>query len=133
MAFIRPFKAIRATRDKAHLLATRSYITYSNETLKKKLENNPYTFLHIINPDYKKKDKKTGAKKFKLVKQKLNEFLASGYLLQDKKTAFYLYQQIIDNQYKFIGLIAASSVKDYINGTIKIHESTLITRESWCI
>ena len=59
MATIRPFKAIRPPRDKAHLLASRSYVSYSDETLKEKLENNPYTFLHIINPEYKKKNKKS--------------------------------------------------------------------------
>ena len=58
MAKVRPFKTIRPTRDKAHLFATRSYLTYSEETLKEKIENNPYTFLQIINPEYKKEAKK---------------------------------------------------------------------------
>ena len=57
MAIVRPFKAIRPTRDKASLVASRSYLSYSEETLKEKLENNPFTFLHIINPDYKKEKK----------------------------------------------------------------------------
>ena len=53
MAIVRPFKAIRPTRDKVSLVASRSYLSYSDETLKEKLEHNPFTFLHIINPDYK--------------------------------------------------------------------------------
>ena len=52
MAIIRPFKAVRPTRDKASLVASRSYVTYSKSSLKDKLDTNPYTFLHIINPDY---------------------------------------------------------------------------------
>ena len=44
MANIRPFKAIRPNRDKVHLVASRSYLTYSQKTLEEKLENNPYTF-----------------------------------------------------------------------------------------
>ena len=55
MAIVRPFKAIRPTRDKANLVATRSYLSYSDETLKEKLEHNPFTFLHIINPNIKQK------------------------------------------------------------------------------
>ena len=55
MISIKPFKAIRPTRDKASLVASRSYLSYSEETLKEKLEHNPFTFLHIINPDYKNK------------------------------------------------------------------------------
>ena len=37
MATIRSFKAIRPTRDKAHLVASRSYLSYSDETLKENL------------------------------------------------------------------------------------------------
>ena len=52
MAKIVPFRAIRPSRDKVSLVASRSYLSYSKEILDEKLENNPYTFLHIINPDY---------------------------------------------------------------------------------
>ena len=55
MAKIRPFKAIRPTRDKASLFATRSYLTYSDETIAEKLNHNPYTFLHIIKPNHNQK------------------------------------------------------------------------------
>ena len=75
MAIVRPFKAIRPTRDKVSLVASRSYLSYSDETLKEKLEHNPFTFLHIINPDYKDKIKRNGIEKFKLVKNKFNEFI----------------------------------------------------------
>ena len=128
MATIRPFKAIRPPRDKAHLLASRSYVSYSDKTLKEKLENNPYTFLHIINPEYKKKNKKSGIEKYQLVKEKFEYFLKSGILIQDEKAAFYLYQQQ-KGKHTFQGIIAASNVQDYLNGSIKIHEHTLTERE----
>ena len=112
MANILPFKAIRPTRDKAHLIATRSYLTYSQEGLTEKLENNPYTFLHIINPDYKKHNKKR-KEKFKLVKNKFNEFIDKGYLVQDKKPCLYLYQQI-NETHTFLGVIAAISVYYFV-------------------
>ena len=128
MVKVRPFKAIRPTRDKAHLFATRSYLTYSKETLKEKLEHNPYTFLHIINPEYKKKDRKKGFEKFKLVKQKFEEFEKSGILKKEEKKIFYLYRQR-SRSYVFEGIIAACSVDDYINGIIKGHEHTITKRE----
>ena len=83
MAIVRPFKAIRPTRDKANLVASRSYLSYSDETLKEKLEHNPFTFLHIINPDYKDKIKLKGVKKFQLVKQKFKSFVADGFLKKE--------------------------------------------------
>ena len=128
MVKVRPFKAIRPTRDKAHLFATRSYLTYSKETLKEKLEHNPYTFLHIINPEYKKKDRKKGFEKFKLVKQKFEEFEKSGILKKEEKKIFYLYRQR-SRSYVFEGIFAACSVDDYINGIIKGHEHTITKRE----
>ena len=128
MATIRPFKAIRPPRDKAHLLTSRSYVSYSDKTLKEKLKNNPYTFLHIINPEYKKKNKKSGIEKYQLVKEKFEYFLKSGNLIQDEKAAFYLYQQQ-KGKHIFQGIIAASSVQDYLNGSIKIHEHTITERE----
>ncbi len=128
MVKVRPFKAIRPTKDKAHLFATRSYLTYSKETLKEKLEHNPYTFLHIINPEYKKKYQKEGLERFKLVKQKLKEFEKTGILKKEEKKIFYLYRQH-SQSHVFEGIIAACSVDDYINGIIKIHEHTITKRE----
>ncbi|OUV74749.1 MAG: hypothetical protein CBC83_03815 [Flavobacteriales bacterium TMED123] len=128
MAKVRPFKAIRPTRDKVHLFATRSYLTYSEETLKEKLENNPYTFLHIINPEHKKNKQKKGIKKYKLIKDKFNAFVKSGVLQKEEKKLFYLYRQQT-NSHIFEGIIAACCVDDYLDGTIKIHEHTITKRE----
>lgn len=128
MATIRSFKAIRPKRDKANLVASRSYLSYSDDTLKEKLDNNPYTFLHIINPDYKNSIKTSGTQKYKLVKNKFQEFINEGVLFQEKTESLYIYQQIKENK-NYTGLIAATSVDEYINGNIKIHEQTLTNRE----
>ena len=128
MATIRPFKAIRPPRYKISLIASRSYLSYSEKTLNEKLENNPFTFLHIINPDYKHTIKKTGKEKFNLVKEKFNEFIKQKYLIQDSKDAFYIYQQK-SITHTFTGIIAASKVADYINGNIKKHEHTITEKE----
>ena len=128
MAIVRPFKAIRPTRDKANLVATRSYLSYSDETLKEKLEHNPFTFLHIINPDYKDKIKKKGIEKFNAVKNKFNDFKEAGLLITESSESFYIYQQTNKN-HTFEGIIGATSVADYLNGNIKKHEHTLTLRE----
>ena len=128
MAIVRPFKAIRPARDKANLVASRSYLTYSDETIKEKLDHNPYTFLHIINPDYNTSKKATGITKFKLVKEKFKQFISNAILKKDDIESFYIYQK--KNQFNtFTGIIGASSVEDYLNNKIKKHEQTLIKRE----
>ena len=124
MAIIRPFKAIRPTRDKANLVASRSYLSYSEETLKEKLEHNPFTFLHIINPNIKQK----GTKKFNTVKAKFNDFKKAGFFITEDTEIFYIYQQTNENQ-TFEGVIGATAVADYLNGNIKKHEHTITARE----
>jgi len=124
MAIVRPFKAVRPTRDKANLVATRSYLSYSDETLKEKLEHNPFTFLHIINPNIKQK----GINKFKAVKAKFNDFKEAGFFITEDTETFYIYQQTNENQ-TFEGIIGATAVADYLNGNIKKHEHTITARE----
>ena len=75
MADILPFKAIRTTRDKASLVATRSYLTYSRDTIKEKLNHNPYTFLHIIKPDYNQNVQKSADERFRIIKNKFHQFV----------------------------------------------------------
>lgn len=128
MAIIRSFKAIRPTRDKVNLVASRSYLSYSDETLKEKLDNNPYTFLHIINPNNNKSEKNSGTQKYKLIKKKFKEFVDDGVLLEENEECLYIYQQTKEKNI-YTGIIAAASIDDYINGNIKIHEQTLTKRE----
>ncbi len=128
MASVQPFKAIRPTRDKANLVASRSYLSYSDKTLTEKLDHNPYTFLHIINPDYSDVVKKSGIQKFEITKAKFEEFQKKGIFLQEDEPCFYLYQQN-NNRNVFEGIIAATAIKDYQNGIIKKHEHTLTKRK----
>ena len=89
MAIVNPFKGVRPVRDKVSLVASRSYLSYSKETLIEKLENNPYTFLHIINPDFSNKQKAKNLKhKFQMVKDKFKSFVHKGVFIKIKKTVF---------------------------------------------
>ena len=66
MAILKPFKAVRPTRDKANLVVSRSYHIYTKEGLEFRLKNNPYSFLQILNPGYKYDQEITGKKEFNL-------------------------------------------------------------------
>jgi uncharacterized protein (DUF1015 family) len=131
MIRIAPFKAIRPVRDKVHLVATRPYYTYKKNILKAKLEENPYTFLRIINPEFnsERKTKPNSTERFVHVQDKYLEFIHSGILIQDSSPALYIYQQT-KNGHKFTGVIAGASVQDYKDGKIKKHEATLTSREA---
>ena len=128
MANIQPFRAIRPTRDKASLVATRSYLSYNEETIKEKLNHNPYTFLHVINPDYYKNLRSEGKAKYELIKQKIKSFIKSQILFKEDSSSYYIYQKS-DKNYSYTGIIAATSINDYLNNKIKIHEQTISKRE----
>jgi uncharacterized protein (DUF1015 family) len=130
MAIIQPFKGVRPGRDKAHLVVSRAVNTYKKNNLNAKLEENPFTFLHIILPESGNKSttKPNSKERFKLVKKKYEEFKKENILIQDKKPSLYIYRQIKDGC-EYLGIVGAASVKDYDNGIIKIHEQTLTKRE----
>src|SRR5690554_3993739 len=129
MAEIIPFKAIRPPRDKAHLVATRSYVTYQPRHLNRKLLENPFSFVHIINPEFGKsrKSRPNSDTRFKRIKKRFEEFCDDKILMQDEQDAFYIYRQITPT-HSFTGIICGVAVKEYTEGHIKIHEQTLTSR-----
>ena len=130
MAKIIPFKAVRPIRNKACLIASRPYYTYKKSLLKAKLRGNPYTFLHVINPEFSKGDKTTAnsIERFEKVNEKYNEFQSSGFFEKEKSSCLYVYRQTT-KQGIYTGIIAGASVDDYANNMIKKHENTLKNRE----
>lgn len=131
MTKIAPFKALRPVRDKVHLVATRPYYSYKKNVLKAKLEDNPYTFLRIINPEFGStvKTKPNSNERFGLVKDKYKEFISEGILIKDEEAHLYIYRQTKEG-HEFTGIVAGASVKEYEDDLIKKHEATLTSREA---
>ena len=129
MAIVKPFKAVRASRDKVAMVSSKPYEIYTPEMRNAKLAFNPFTFLHVINPGYKyQKQNIFGELRFKLVHNRYLEFKEDKIFTQDKIPAFYIYQKNTATK-SFCGIIAATSVADYHNKVIKKHEGTLKKRE----
>jgi len=130
MASVLPFKAIRPAKDKVHLVASRSIDGYNRAELNDKLATNPFTFLHVINPDFVdgKKTKPGSKERLTKIKNRFKSFIEEKILKRDKKPAYYIYKQIKNNN-EYIGIIACTSIDDYMNGVIKIHEQTITQRE----
>ncbi|MDQ3047204.1 MAG: DUF1015 domain-containing protein [Bacteroidota bacterium] len=130
MAKIIPFKGIRPSNDKVHLVASRSVDGYDKTELHDKLASNPYSFLHVISPDFKDgKHTKPGSEaRLKKVKAQYLNFVQEGVFISDEKPAYYIYQQFKESNV-YTGIIGCSSIDDYFNGVIKIHEQTLTERE----
>lgn len=130
MATIVPFKGIRPTRDKVQLVASRSVDSYGKTDLTEKLRGNPFTFLHVIHPDFKdgKRTKPGSPERLKKIRAQYDAFVAEEIFDRDETPCYYVYQQIkFENTYT--GIIACTSIEDYSKGVIKIHEQTLTDRE----
>ncbi|WP_346883921.1 DUF1015 domain-containing protein [uncultured Algibacter sp.] len=129
MAKIIPFKAVRPTRDKVSLVASRSYQSYTQDELEARLDYNPFSFLHIVNPGYKYDKQIKGEERYRLVKNRYLEFKEDHIFIQDKTPSYYVYKIINRDGNTCSGIIAAASAEDYKNDIIKKHEDTIEFRE----
>ena len=130
MATILPFKGIRPTRDKVQLVASRSVDNYGRTDLNEKLRTNPFSFLHVIHPDFNdgRRTKPGSPERLKKVRAQYDAFRKEGIFERDAQPCYYVYrQEKLGNT--FTGIIACTSIDDYTNGVIRIHEQTLTQRE----
>jgi len=129
MAKIKPFRAVRPARDKVSLIASRSYDSYTPEQREARLRDNPFSFLHIVNPGYKYDQELSGKKRYKLVRNRYQEFKEDHIFIQDEQPSFYCYKIVNRGGSVFHGIVAAASAQDYEAGVIKKHEDTLQFKE----
>lgn len=129
MAKIHPFKAVRPTRDKVSLVAARSYQSYTQDEREARLDYNPFSFLHIVNPGYKYHKEISGKERYRLVRNRYLEFKEDAIFVQDNSPCFYIYRIVNREQQVFTGIVAAASTEDYQNNVIKKHEDTIEYRE----
>ncbi len=129
MAKLIPFKAVKPTRAMVGLVAARPYQSYTVEERKSRMNYNPYSFLHIVNPGYKYDKKLKGNARYKLVRNRYEEFKEDGVFVQDKKPSLYVYKIVNRLGQEFNGIIAATSAEDYEKNVIKKHEDTIAKRE----
>jgi uncharacterized protein (DUF1015 family) len=130
MATVIPFKGIRPSIDKSHLVPSRAVDNYNKSELQTELRQNPFSFLHVVNPDFKEgsKTKPGSDERLQKTKAKFHSLINEKILIQDNKPCYYIYQQN-KGANSYTGIIACASIDDYFNGTIKVHEQTLIERE----
>ncbi len=130
MSVIRPFKAIRPTKDKASSVAALPYDVMSSEEAREMVKGKPYSFLHV---DRGEIDLPVGTdmysdEVYNKAKENLEKLIKNRILVQDEKPCLYIYRQIWNNRAQ-TGLVACASVDDYINNVIKKHEKTRADKE----
>ncbi|MBL6865895.1 MAG: DUF1015 domain-containing protein [Flavobacteriales bacterium] len=130
MNWIRPFTLIAPPADKSHLVASRSYLTYSKAELRDKLERNPYSYLHVINPTGigSSKVKRGTVPFFEHVRKRYLDFKSMGWLQLKGKNCIAIYRQSSE-EHACTGIIGSLSIEGIRSGHLKLHEQTLKRRE----
>ena len=124
------FKATRPTRTKISLVASRPYESYTKKEREARLEHNPFSFLHIVNPGYKYKKEISGKQRFSLVKNRFLEFKEDEIFKTEEQAVFLLHQIHYRNGDIFSGFVGCCHAEDYNQNKIKRHEETLSKRVS---
>ncbi len=130
MTWFNPFRIIAPTRDKAHLVASRSYMSYGKAELQDKLDRNPYSYLHVINPagTGKAPFKRGSGAFYGLIRERFEAFLAQGWFTADNEPSFAIYRQSSEH-YTCTGVVGTLSADGIEKGRLKLHEQTLEKRE----
>jgi uncharacterized protein (DUF1015 family) len=130
MAVIRPFKALRPTKEKSQLVASVPYDVVNREEAITAADGNPLSYLHITRSEIDLPDVKDVYSKdvYLKAKENLNKIIKLAPLNVDEKPHFYLYRLIMDGRAQ-TGICATFSVDDYDNDVILKHEKTRKVKE----
>ncbi len=130
MSDIRPFRGLRARGDLAGRIIAPPYDVVSEDEARAIAGANPWSFLHITRPEVGLpvgSDAHAPAA-YAMGRRRLDDFRHQGFIVQDPQPCFYLYAQTWRGRTQ-VGLMAACSVAEYDNGTIKRHELTRPDKE----
>ena len=130
MAVIRPFKALRPTKEKSQQVASVPYDVVNREEAAQAAAGNPLSYLHITRSEIDLPEIKDVYSKevYLKAKENLNKIIENAPLNVDAKSHFYLYRLIMNGRSQ-TGICATFSVDDYDNDVILKHEKTRKVKE----
>ncbi len=130
MAIIKPFNAIRPAPGLAEQVASLPYDVMNSNEAREMTKGNPYSFLHVVRaeidlePTTDLYDKSV----YEKARDNLNQMIEDGTLVQDSEERLYIYKEVMEGRTQ-IGLVVCTSINDYTDGIIKIHERTRPDKE----
>ena len=131
MAEIRPFQAIRPSRERAAEIAALPYDVYNRREAEEIVKKNPLSFLRIDRAETNF-DESVGVYD-DIVYQKAHDLLwqmvEDGSFVRDEKPCYYIYELTMEGRVQ-TGIVACASIDDYEKNVIKRHESTRAEKEA---
>ena len=130
MAVVRPFKGFRPKEDLVEKVASLPYDVMNREEAKKMAKGNDVSFLHVVRSEIDLDDSVDAYDKkvYLKARENLDKFIDEGVLVHDEKPTLYIYRQLMNGRVQ-TGLVACTSIDDYMNDIIKKHEFTRPAKE----
>lgn len=131
MATIRPFMGIRPNPDFAAAVAALPYDVMNSDEARSMTTGNPYSFLHIDKAeiDLPPETDHHSPAVYEKAKENLERMISEGVFTQDLLPNLYIYRLTMNGKSQ-TGLVACTSIDEYLDGTIKKHELTRADKET---
>jgi len=130
MAIVRPFKGLRPVVDKVEEVASLPYDVMNRAEANVLAEGKAWSFLHVVRPEIDLPDEVDlhDDQAYAKARENLDKFQAEGVLVQDQDPVYYIYRQLMFGRVQ-TGIVACTSIDEYMNETIKKHEFTRPEKE----
>ena len=130
MAVVKPFICIRPAKENAAKVASLPYDVYNRKEACAAVAGNPVSFLNIDWAETQfSDDVDTYADcVYEKARELLDTQIAEGVYVTDAGDHYYLYELTMDGRSQ-TGIVACSSIDDYVNGVVKKHENTREDKE----
>jgi len=131
MSVLRPFRAVRPTKENAEKVAALPYDVMNSDEAREMVKDKPWSFLHV---DKAEIDLPEGTylydeKVYLKARGNLDRLSAEGICKEDEKPCLYIYRQIMNGRAQ-TGIVGCASIDDYMNNVIKKHELTRADKEA---
>ena len=130
MAVVKPFICIRPAKENVAKVAALPYDVYNRTEACAAVAGNPISFLNIDRAETQfSDDVDTYADcVYEKARELLDTQIAEGVYVTDAGDHYYLYELTMDGRSQ-TGIVACSSIDDYVNGVVKKHENTREDKE----
>ncbi|MBQ8738182.1 MAG: DUF1015 domain-containing protein [Clostridia bacterium] len=130
MITVKPFYALRPSKEYADKCAALPYDVMSSDEAREMVKGNPYSFLHIDKAeiDLDKSIDIYDEKVYAKASENLKMFEKNGVYINDSDKKYYFYRQIMDGRAQ-TGIVGCASIDDYMENRIKKHEFTRADKE----
>lgn len=130
MAVVKPFAAVRPDQENAAQVAALPYDVYNRKEACEAVKGNPLSFLNIDRAETQFPDDVDMYADcvYEKARELLDARMADGTFIQDEAPCYYIYQLTMDGRSQ-TGIVACSSIEDYVNQVVKKHENTREEKE----